>query len=103
MTYRRHAHRSEGETVQCRECGGTGKIENDEYKGKCLRCDGLGQVVIANSQPRGDETTIDDAIQELAVRITQIGYRVDGMVSRIDRAIETLAARVRDLEEAAGR
>jgi RecJ-like exonuclease len=40
--HRFYAHRSEGNAHPCPECNGTGK---HEATGKCVKCDGLGEVV----------------------------------------------------------
>lgn len=43
---RLHVHESEGQRMPCRECKGTGQVDTAEYKGRCLRCDGIGEVVM---------------------------------------------------------
>ncbi|GAG29500.1 unnamed protein product, partial [marine sediment metagenome] len=45
--YRRFAHASEGEKRDCPDCHGTGQVDHgDEYKGRCVHCDGIGKVVV---------------------------------------------------------
>jgi len=44
---RLHALTSEGSRATCRDCNSTEQVDHPEYKGRCLRCDGTGQVVLA--------------------------------------------------------